>query len=59
MLYLILFFCGILFTMAVVSIWMHEKSYDIPKIPTTLSEEKVDQLKYRIYKAQQRLQQNK
>jgi hypothetical protein len=45
--------------MAVVSIWMHEKSYDIPKIPTTLSEEKVDQLKYRIYKAQQRLQQNK
>ena len=48
MLYVILFFCGMLVAMVIGVIWIHEQSYNVPDIPPHPMEQRVTDIKNRI-----------
>ena len=54
MLYVLLFFCGVLVAMVISAVWMHEKSYSIPKIAPDPMEQRVADIKNRIKAVQEK-----
>jgi len=59
MLYVILFFCVILLGMVIGVVWVHEQSYKVPHIPPDPMEQRVADIKERIFIQQKKINSSK